>query len=79
MARIEQTLLPLRESGLGALADDIVDGKVGLSDVYNEFMRGLAQAARAERLRNGSLARSIVMYLKKCSRTSPEMTTQGAT
>ena len=55
MARIEQTLLPLRESGLGVLADEIVAGKVGLSDVYNEFMRGLAQAARAERLRNGSL------------------------
>ena len=55
MARIEQTLLPLRESGLGALADEIVAGKIGLSDVYNEFMRGLAQAARAERLRNGSL------------------------
>ena len=55
MARIEQTLLPLRESGLGALADDIVAGEVGLSDLYNEFMRGLAQAARAERLRNGSL------------------------
>jgi hypothetical protein len=55
MARIEQTLLPLRESGLNALADEIVAGRIGLSDVYNEFMRGLAQAARAERLRNGSL------------------------
>ena len=55
IARIEQTLLPLRQSGLGVLADDIVLGKVGLSDIYYEFMRGLAQAARNERLRNGSL------------------------
>jgi hypothetical protein len=55
MARIEQILLPLRESGLNSLADDIVAGKVGLSDVYNDFMRGLVLAARTERLRNGSL------------------------
>lgn len=55
IARIEQTLLPLRQSRLGMLADDIVSGKVGLSDIYHEFMRGLAQAARNERLRNGSL------------------------
>jgi hypothetical protein len=55
IARIEQTLLPLRLSGLGVLADDIVLGKVGLSNIYHEFMRGLAQAARNERLRDGSL------------------------
>ena len=55
IARIELTLLPLRESGMTALADDIVDGKTELTDIYNEFMRGLARTARDERLRNGSL------------------------
>ena len=35
IARIEQTLLPLRESGMTALADDIVDGKTELTDIYN--------------------------------------------
>lgn len=50
VARINETLQPLRRAGQSELADSIRRGEVGLDDIYKEFERGVAKSSRSERL-----------------------------
>ena len=56
-ARLSSTLEPVRKAGLGQLVDDVLAGRVSLSDAPDAAQRGLLDVALRERLEVGAIDR----------------------